>query len=77
MCSENDIYDPQLIEAIQSYNYDLEGNFVVSPHITLNATYASYHRKTVAWMICVERRDCKLMINILICYNYLLNRYHG
>jgi len=73
MCSENDIYDPILIETIQSYNFDFEENFVVPPHFTLNKNYASYQRKTVTWMVNVERRNCKLMINIILCYNYQLN----
>jgi len=74
MCSENDIYDPLLIETIQSYNFDFEEKFVIPPHFTLNEEYASYHRKTVTWMVNVEHRNCKLMINIIIlCYNYQLN----
>lgn len=63
MRSEDDIYDPQLLEKIQFFHQDTEDRFEVPPHITLNAKYDSYHRKTVRWMVDIEHRNCKLIIN--------------
>jgi len=63
MCSKHDIYDPQLLETIQFCHQDTKDRFEVPPHITLNAKYDSYHRKTVRWMVDIENRNCKLIIN--------------
>lgn len=73
MCSGDDMYNPLLLESIQFYHQDTEDIFVVPPHIKLNVTYDSYHRKTVRWMVDVERKNCKFIIISLLYYNYQLN----
>jgi len=80
MCSEDDIYDPQLLETIQFCHWDTEDRFEVPPHITSNTKYDSYHRKTVRWMVDIELRNCKLISNTYPYYiiiRYQLNRYRG
>ncbi|XP_022167343.1 E3 ubiquitin-protein ligase SHPRH-like [Myzus persicae] len=57
MCSEDDGYNPLLLKSIQFYHQDTKDRLVVPPHIKLNVTYDSYHRKTVSWMVDIERRN--------------------
>lgn len=71
MCSEDDGYNPLLLKSIQFYHQDTKDRLVVPPHIKLNVTYDSYHRKTVSWMVDIERRNCKLIISTLY-FNYQL-----
>lgn len=69
MCSEDDLYDPQFLETMQFYNVDTEDEFFVPHHITMTATYALYHRRTVRWMVDIENRNnCKLIISTYTTY---------
>jgi len=68
MSSEDDIYDPQLLETIQFCHQNTEDSFEVPRLTHLNAKYDSYHLKTVRWMVDIENRNCKLIVNTYLYY---------